>query len=222
MTLHSRLSRKDLRSSTLARALVAWGGHSARDFPWRSSESGYLLALAEVLLRKTRAQAVTPVYERLVRRFPAPKDLLRSTDEELSQIVGPLGLKTERLRQLRIVGRHFTSTRRSIRDAGLGPYATAALSVSLGGFGVPVDGNIARVTARVAGIRVDRGELRKNKVVHSVVADLFAAAVAGGLGRQVFHALLDVSAAFCSRTKPSCSACPLRVECQWATTQFRS
>ncbi len=203
------------RTNTAVRALIRWGRVNGREFPWRTTDSAYLLSLAEVLLRKTRAEAVTAVYKQLIHYYPTPHELLVAPDVELSGIVGHLGLPIERLRQLRIVAVHFATTERS-GPPPLGPYATSAVSLSQGGFGAPVDGNIARLMGRVLGLRLDRGELRKNRAVQSAVSKLFDVAVHRGLGREAFHALLDVAASHCTRSKPSCSTCPLKPQCHWA------
>ena len=57
------------------RTLILWGHKNFRDFPWRKSEDPYLLLSAEVMLHRTQASQVVPVYEKYIRAYPRLSDL---------------------------------------------------------------------------------------------------------------------------------------------------
>lgn len=170
--------------------------------------------MAEVLLQKTRAPAVAPVYEQLILVAPTAAALNALSDEAVLKIVAGLGLPNQRLRKLRQAARVVMA---GVDDVCvLGQYLAGAVAVSLERPAAPVDGNISRVISRYAGITVVRGELRKNARVREIVGQLFGRAIAHGQGRHILYALLDLGNIVCTRVHPSCLACPLARGC--ATT----
>jgi A/G-specific adenine glycosylase len=52
------------------RRLKAWAEPNFRDFPWRRTCDPYAILVAELLLQKTTAATVAPVYQEFVRRYP--------------------------------------------------------------------------------------------------------------------------------------------------------
>jgi A/G-specific adenine glycosylase len=65
----------------------------------------------------------------------------------------------------------------------------------------------------VFGIRLARGELRKNPMIRSIGERL----IQGATPRRVNWALLDLGAAVC-RPKPRCTECPLEPRCRYVQT----
>ena len=78
---------------TLARAIEAWGIKNFFGYPWRSGNQGWHGLLAELLLQRTRAASVVPVYNAFVQRYPSPTDLAAAPVEDVAELMYPLGLR---------------------------------------------------------------------------------------------------------------------------------
>src|SRR5215813_9280506 len=80
------------RCSFFHEQLVAWSAQHGRSFPWRSSSNPYRLLIAEMMLRRTQARQVVPVYEEFLRHYPTPQALASATGAEVERLLRPLGL----------------------------------------------------------------------------------------------------------------------------------
>ena len=81
--------------------LLSWGEENFRSYPWRiEGLSDYQIFLAEFLLRKTKAESVIPVYQKLLNKYSSFVDLAKSKIEDLSEILKPIGLYNIRSRAL--------------------------------------------------------------------------------------------------------------------------
>lgn len=63
-----------------------------REFPWRRTRDPYRMLVAELLLQRTRAEAVTPVYREWLKRWRTPRRV--PSPKALTRLLGPLGLPT--------------------------------------------------------------------------------------------------------------------------------
>ena len=75
------------------KALVIWGQKHFRQFPWRFTKNPYRILVAEVMLHRTQAPQVMPVYKQFIARYPDVQTLARATREELHNLLYPLGLR---------------------------------------------------------------------------------------------------------------------------------
>ncbi len=116
------------------------------------------------MLQQTRVAAVLPYYRRFIRRFPTVRALARARTEEVLRYWSGLG-HYSRARNLHraakeIVARHNGQFPRTQKEAlelpGVGPYTAAAvLSMAYSEPLAVLDGNVARVLARLEGLRGD-------------------------------------------------------------------
>jgi A/G-specific adenine glycosylase len=91
---------------------------------------------------------------------------------------------------------------------GVGPYtARAVLAFAYDRCIMPIDTNIGRVLARVAGRPLSSPEAQA--IGDSMAID----------GRQSALALMDLGATLCRRRAPRCAQCPLGEDCSWAGLQ---
>lgn len=196
-------------TNTLRRLLRHWGRTHGRRFPWR--ESGlYETAVAEVLLQKTRGDAIEPYWRAVIARYPTFEALSRARIVTLQRIVSPLGLGEQRARRLRAMARAELSGSGSV---GLGPYGRAVVALTSGVAPTtsPVDGNVARVLSRLGGWSWERGEPRKKPEIRGLATQLVSTQPTEAL--ETLYALVDLGALVCSPRSPSCSECPLRTRC---------
>lgn len=199
----------------LQRRLLAWGRDNFSDFPWRHENNLFHALVAEILLQRTRAEQVVPVYREFVKRFPHPASLAEASISQVEAVIAPLGLKW-RAKLLPELGRKLTEAHaevpvdiQSLRNVpGVGPYATAAfLSLHAGKRAPIVDSNVVRFYGRFFGF--DTGpETRRNKAI----LQLAECVTPERQYRDFNYALIDFTRAIC-RPKPHHELCPLADRC---------
>ena len=199
---------------------IAWHRSHARDFPWRRTDQPFQVLLAELMLRRTQAIQVAPVYERFVARFPDAASLNAASESEVADLLRPLGLtwRVPAFRQLAavLVERHGgdVPTDRSAMMAlpGVGDYvASAVRSVAFSIHDPIYDTNTVRVAGRMFGFPT-HAESRRRRPVRAAIDRLFDPAHP----RDSALALLDLAALICRPTRPQCEACPLAADCSYA------
>jgi len=73
--------------------LFHWFAAEGRSFAWRQIDDPFRILIAEILLQKTNAAKVEPVYLKLVRRYPYAQCLAEANLSELEDLLRPLGLR---------------------------------------------------------------------------------------------------------------------------------
>jgi len=203
----------------LRRKLLVWYRANRRDFPWRRGRDPYRIWLAEIMLQQTRIAAVLPYYERFLARFPDVDALARARETEVLKFWAGLGYYS-RARNLhhaakQIVrehgGRFPASREEALELPGIGAYTAAAiLSIACDAPLAAVDGNIARVLARVFAVR---GDLRapQNWERLGKIAEQLLPVDAPGDWNQ---ALMELGETVCAPRSPDCEACPIARNCK--------
>ncbi len=183
-----------------------------RSFPWRDSKDSYRLAVAEVLLQKTKAPDAEPVWSAVIERYPTAIELDRADPDDVHAVVASLGLGLQRTARLQRAARAIVSNEATPR---LGPYGDAMVAMTLGNpiESVPIDGNVARVVQRLLGLKWDRGEPRKKPEVLAGARTLLEASGDGAGRLRFMYGLLDFGATVCTARRPQCAACPLASAC---------
>ena len=200
-------------------ALPAWFAQFQRDLPWRRSRDPYRIWISEIMLQQTRVAAVVPYYERFLERFPSVHALAAAAEEEVLRMWSGLGYysRARNLQQAakQIVAKHggeFPRTRAEVMElAGIGEYTAAAiLSIAFGEKLAVLDGNVARVIARLDAVR---GDLRGNGRWRSLQnrADELLASDAAGDWNQ---AMMELGATLCTPRSPQCLLCPAQQFCE--------
>jgi A/G-specific adenine glycosylase len=205
--------------SRFRKKLLAWFRESQRDLPWRRTKDPYRIWLSEIMLQQTRVAAAIPYYERFLERFPDVKALAEAPEEEVLRLWAGLGYYS-RARNLqraarKIVaehdGRFPQSTDKALALPGIGQYTVAAiLSIAHGKKLAVLDGNVARVLARLGAVRGDlHSGGRWQKLQKS--ADALLAPRAPGDWNQ---ALMELGATLCTPRSPQCLLCPVGEFCE--------
>jgi A/G-specific adenine glycosylase len=204
--------------------LLAWFARAKRDLDWRRTRDPYRVWISEIMLQQTRVAAVVPYYGRFLRRFPSVQALARARLEMVLRSWAGLGYYS-RARNLHraakeIVARHRGKFPKRIEEAlalpGIGRYTAAAvLSIAYGEPYAVLDGNVARVLARLGAIR---GELRRPIMWRQLAgaADALlpaqpAASVDSGDWNQ---AVMELGATLCTPRAPQCGSCPVARWCR--------
>jgi A/G-specific adenine glycosylase len=196
--------------NSMAKPLLAWFKKSRRALPWREEpRDPYRTWVSEVMLQQTRVEVVLPYYQRFLRRFPTLPALAAAPLDDVLALWSGLGYYA-RARNLhraaQAAGSKLPSTSAELRALpGFGPYTAAAVASLAFGEAVPlVDGNVARVFARV--FRLE-GDARAQS--WGLAAEQLPKRGAG----EFNEALMELGALVCTPRNPRCRECPLASQC---------
>src|SRR5437773_4888961 len=73
-------------------SLRAWDAVHRRSFPWRTTMNPFHIMMAELMLRRTQACQVAPVYQSFIERYPDPHILATAPTDEVARSLFSLGL----------------------------------------------------------------------------------------------------------------------------------
>jgi A/G-specific adenine glycosylase len=199
--------------------LLDWFRREKRDLPWRCTRDPYRIWISEIMLQQTRVAAVLPYYARFLRQFPNVHALARARTETVLRFWAGLGYY-RRARNLhnaakQVVARHGGKFPRTLDAAldlpGIGAYTAAAiLSIA---YDVPLavlDGNAARVLARLGAIRGDLRQPRRWRSIQAAADTLLAAHAPG----QWNEGMMELGATVCTPRAPLCGKCPVANACR--------
>jgi len=210
---------KESQSKEFRAALLAWFAQSQRDLPWRRSRDPYRIWISEIMLQQTRVATVIPYYRKFLQRFPTVHQLAAAPEEEVLRMWSGLGYY-RRAQNLQIAARQIVASyggefprekAEVLELAGIGEYTAAAvLSIAFGERLAALDGNVARVLAR---LDARRGDLRVAGRWRSLQdrADQLLDGEAAGDWNQ---ALMELGATLCTPGPPQCLLCPVRQFCE--------
>lgn len=205
---------KALRKNTLA-----WFTKCGRDFPWRKTKNPYKILIAELMLRRTRAQQVVPIYKEFFAAFPTVTKFSHASRREIRCILRSLGLnwRIENFVELAKTLRRQHSPALPTKQAnlrrlpGVGDYVAGATTCFSEGAPVTViDANVVRVLTRYFGMQ-GRGEMRRNKRF----IQLATMSIDPKHPREYTWGVLDLGALVCIPGSPDCPNCPLRKTCTY-------
>ena len=210
---------------TFQRRLIAWFQAHRRDLPWRASRDPYRIWVAEIMLQQTRIAAVLPYYERFLKNFPTVESLAHAPQEKVLKLWSGLGYYS-RARNLHraareIVAQHSGKFPLSLDEAlalpGIGHYTAAAvLSIAYDQPFAVLDGNVARVLARLGAIRGDLREPRRWRELGKRAQNLLAPESPGDWNQ----ALMELGETVCTPQIPRCAACPVAHPCRARAMQL--
>jgi A/G-specific adenine glycosylase len=206
-------SMRATKNSGLAVPLLRWFSRARRALPWREEpRDPYRTWISEVMAQQTRLDVVVPYFHRFVARFPTLRHLAQAPEEDVLALWSGLGYYA-RARNLHRAARaangNLPRTFAALSDLpGFGPYTAAAVASLAFGEDVPlVDGNVARVLARVLHLEGDALQVRKPAL--EAAARLLPKGSAGPFN----EALMELGATLCTPRAPRCGECPLKTQC---------
>ena len=166
----------------VAETLRWWDG-ARHALPWRA-EAGeppdpYRVWLSEILLQQTTAQAASPYFQAFVERWPTVEALAAAPLEAVIGAFAGLGYYSRArnlhacARTIAKAGGRFPHDEASLKALpGVGAYTAAAIAaIAFDRQATPVDGNIARIIARLVAL--------ETPIAGSKVADRRSRAHAG-------------------------------------------
>jgi A/G-specific adenine glycosylase len=194
--------------------LLSYFDARRRDLPWRGEPDPYRVWVSEVMLQQTRVATVIPYYERWLQRFPTLDALAGAGTDDVLRAWQGLGYYS-RARNLhaaaKIVRERFAgqlpgdpAALRSL--PGVGAYTAGAVaSIAFGRAEPAVDGNVARVLARL---------LDEPAPGPATLQATAAALVDRARPGDFNQALMELGATLCTPRAPRCGQCPVADLCR--------
>lgn len=197
--------------------LLDWSTENLREFPWREADaSPYEVLLAEIFLKQTRSETVAQVLPEFVERFPAMESIEEASEEEIIEVIRPLGLYNHRSKALKEIAEaleqgKIPSSRVNLQELPqVGPYvASATLCFAFDEEHAIVDSNIRRIFRRLFG----EGEIETRS--EAEIWDLAEDLLPEENFREFNLALLDFGAAICIDSTPRCEQCFANEYCEY-------
>lgn len=200
---------KDFRSE-----LLSWAADNLRTFPWRETTDPYEILIAEILLQKTAAEKVEPIYEEFLSAYPSLTELAEADRDELADIIYSLGFQNQRSKALISIGQTLHSSgvpddaERLLELPYVGRYATnATLCFAFGEPRPIVDANVVRVYNRI----FDTDFEYRDEEAWQFAKKVFPEADAW----EFNLAILDFAAEICAPKTPRCEECFFTDQCSY-------
>lgn len=206
------------KATVIADRLADYFLEHGRDYPWRKDRTPFRVYVSEVLLQRTRADQVKPVFERLMAKYPDAVSML-SNFSDVAVETKTLG-RFLRLRFFRagleyIVSNHSGNLpgekEKLLQIPGVGGYIAAAIRIF--GFDIPdtiVDANVVRVLGRLYGLEYNGETRRKREFI-----ELAEEHSLHGRCAEYSYGILDFAAAICKPKRPVCAKCFLAAYCDF-------
>ena len=202
--------------AAIRRALLAWFRAHARALPWRGTGDPYAVWVSEIMLQQTQIATVTPFYQRFLEAFPTVSHLAQAPLERVLELWSGLGYY-RRARHLHQAAQALAQQSKFPEDyaslralPGIGDYtAKAVLSIAFNQPYAVLDGNVARVVARLLARRGNLHQPRFRRPVETELDGLLSRREPGNFNQ----ALMELGQTICLPRGPRCCACPLAKWC---------
>ncbi len=203
------------------KALLNWYDLKGRDLPWRSKgnqkANPYHVWLSEIMLQQTTVITVIPYFLSFIKRWPTVQALAQASLDDVLHAWQGLGYYT-RARNLHLCARKIveeynnefpTRSNELIKLPGIGPYTAKAIAaIAFNEQVLPIDGNIARILARLYAIS---RPLPEGTVLLQNAACAFTPLIRPG---DFAQAMMDLGASLCTPRNPTCGECPFQLTCK--------
>lgn len=207
--------------------LLEWHHTNTRNFAWRRESDSYKVLISELMLQRTQARQVEPVYLEFVELFPDPSTLANASVDGIESVLYRLGLAHRGIRMKHMAERIRDKHNGAIPDKiealldlpGVGRYvASAVLSFGFGQDIAVVDANVARVIIRFFSYKPKTVRPHTDRELWSFCQRILPSVNGPNFNR----ALLDFAAAICTARKPHHEQCPLKDHCKYYKKERKS
>lgn len=192
--------------------LLEWYSKNGRKFPWRNrSATNYELIISEVFLQRTKAETVSRFLPVFLKKYSSWKQLGEATEEELKEIIKPLGLYNQRgkrlyqlAQELKIRSGRFPKERNQVEDLPMmGQYIANAFELYILKKKAPLlDVNMVRLLERFF------GERQMVDIRHDPYLQTLAYRVVNvEKSKEINWAILDFATLVCKERNPMCMDC---------------
>jgi len=196
----------------------AWGD---KHLPWRNTSDGWAVLVASFLLRKTTATQVAKIYTEFLKRYPSPQALLSASEDEVREVIRPLGIEHQRSRHLLELARELVKRfgggvpcdKDRLKELpGVGDYIASEVMLSACGHPQPLlDRNMIRVVERVFGVRSAKKRPHTDRALWRFAEMLVPQDPEKA--KKFNFGVLDFARKICTALDPRCAKCPAKDLC---------
>lgn len=201
--------------------VAAWYKKNLRELPWRQTRDPYRVWLSEVILQQTRVNQGLDYYNRFVSAFPDLPSLAAASEDQVMKMWQGLGYYS-RARNMHSAARQLVEFNGGLMPdsyegllgmKGVGTYTAAAVaSICFGEAKAVVDGNVARVIARIYGMEEAINSPAGKKTLERLADQLLSDNKEFSPGTHN-QAMMEFGALHCLPRSPLCGDCPLKNGC---------
>jgi len=201
-----------LPARDLVSRIERWFRKHQRPLPWRENYEPYRVWVSEVMAQQTRLDVVLAYFERFVARFPSIDALADASEDDVTAAWSGLGY----YRRARMLCEGAAAVRERFgghvpRDVdallsipGIGRYTAGAIaSIAYGQRAPIVDGNVARILARLFGDDDPRAAWSRAEELVALSRS----------PRDFNQGMMEIAALICTPRRPACARCPLTAHC---------
>lgn len=208
----------------ISNLLIKWFKNNGRTYPWREKRNPYEILIAEIMLQRTKADQVTPVFLSFLDEFPDLETLSNAPSEKITKYFSKLGLihRAERVKTLatelnkRFNGNIPNKRKELLSLPSVGEYITnAVLCFAFGEQVAVIDSNVCRILGRLFTLNAN-GEARRDPQFKYAINELLPS----GSAKEFNWGMIDLGALVCKPTKPLCHKCPLREFCDYSSANL--
>lgn len=195
-----------------------WYKKNVRELPMRQTRDPYKIWISEIVLQQTRMNQGLPYYLSFIETFPDVASLARASEDEVLLKWQGLGYYN-RARNLQWSARYIMEQlggtipgdfQGLLKLKGVGRYTAAAIASFCYNEAVAaVDGNVARVIARLYGVEDPVNSTSGSRQIEALAQELLDADDPGNHNQ----AMIDFGALQCTPSSPKCNTCPLSDSC---------
>jgi len=208
--------------------IIEWYKKKGRhNLPWRLTRDPWKVLVAAFLLRKTTKEQVIKVYSEFIKRFPTVRDVFESSEEEIKELIRPLGIEHHRARLLKqlaeVIITKFHGKIPGEKDKlkqlpGVGDYiASEVLCVAYNKPEPLLDRNMIRVIERVFAVKSAKRRPHTDKNLWAFAKMLIPQDPS--LAKEFNYGILDFASAICTVRRPKCTLCPLNDICYYRASR---
>ena len=187
-------------------------------YPWRNTDDPYQIFISEIMLHRTRASQVAPVYEKFIEEYPTIHNFVNEKEEVIEEKIKSLGLFWRIEGLIRAVHQLYASYGEIPVDyekltaiQGVGPYIAGAVVCFASNQPMTlIDTNTVRVIGRVFGLNLE-GEARRRKEVRETLA----LTTPEENPKRYYYCIIDLAHDICHVRDPECERCPLKNICEY-------
>jgi len=210
--------RHSMSPEIFQKKILSWFDLNGRkDLPWQKSSTPYKTWLSEIMLQQTQVTTVIPYFNRFIQVFPDIKTLAEAPLDSVLQHWAGLGYyaRARNLHKTAIIinennGEFPQTVDGFMALPGIGrSTAGAILSIAFNKSHPILDGNVRRVLARYYAISGWTGHPKISNELWKISSRYTP------INRcaDYTQAMMDLGATLCTRSKPQCKVCPIRLSC---------
>lgn len=191
--------------------------HGRKDLPWQKDINLYRVWISEIMLQQTQVATVIPYFLRFTSSFPDVASLAKAELDDVLQHWSGLGYyaRARNIHKTAVIIHNnndwFPDTLEGLIDLpGIGrSTAGAMLSIACQQSHPILDGNVKRVLTRFHGISGWSGSARISTELWAISSRFTPQSRTA----DFTQAMMDMGSTLCTRSKPSCTDCPVNSAC---------